>query len=207
MRDTASLILPAWQRRLISHAFQGAELDPSWLDLRRMGARARNPLSLSGEKPGSVLELSLLQLSSSSLPMLLHWEDRNSMSFSIEARVPFLDFRLVEFSLGLPEEYKLKNGITKRVLREAMTGILPEKVRLRKDKLGFATPEQTWIQRQDPQLFRSELGKAIETSDGILSGSALNVLEEMISGRRPFSFLPWRLICFGKWLERFHVKI
>ena len=134
--------------------------------------------------------------------MLLHWEDRNSMSFSIEARVPFLDFRLVEFCLGLPEEYKLENGITKRVLREAMPGILPEKVRLRRDKIGFATPEQNWIKKQDPQLFRSELEKAIGNSKGILAGSTINILEDMISDRRPFSFLPWRLICFGKWLER-----
>jgi asparagine synthase (glutamine-hydrolysing) len=206
-RNMASLILPAWQRKLVSYAFQGSELDPSWLDLRRMGARARNPLSLYGEKPGSVLELSLLQLSSSSLPMLLHWEDRNSMSFSIEARVPFLDFRVVEFCLGLPEEYKLKNGITKRVLREAMNGILPEKVRLRRDKIGFATPEQNWIKKQDPKLFRSELGKAIEISDGILMDSTIDILEEMISDKRPFSFLPWRLICFGKWLVRFHITV
>ena len=129
------------------------------------------------------------------------------MSHSIEARVPFLDYRLVEFTLGLPEDYKLENGITKRVLREAMRGILPEKIRLRRDKLGFVTPEQTWIKKQNPQQFRIMLRDAIENSHGVLSDSANVVLDEMIEGRRPFSFLVWRLICFGKWVQRFNISI
>jgi asparagine synthase (glutamine-hydrolysing) len=206
-RDTASLLLPAWQRKLISNVFQGSELDPSWLDLHRIGAQVTNPHSSDGKKPRSVLELSLSQLSSTSLPMLLHWEDRNSMSHSIEARVPFLDYRLVEFTLGLPEDYKLENGITKRVLREAMRGILPEKIRLRRDKLGFVTPEQTWVKNQNPHQFKLMLRDAIENSHGVLTDSANLVLDEMIEGRRPFSFLVWRLICFGKWLQQFNISI
>ncbi len=206
-RDTASLLLPARQRKLISKIFQASELDPPWLDLHLMRAQAANPFSHNREKPKSVQELSVSQITSTSLPMLLHWEDRNSMSHSIEARVPFLDYRLVEFSLGLPEDYKLSSGITKRVLREAMRGILPEKIRLRRDKLGFATPEQLWIKQQNPWQFRKELRQSIDLSQGILSDSALDVLEEMIGGRRPFSFLIWRLICFGKWLQQFNISI
>ena len=64
---------------------------------------------------------------SSNLAMLLHWEDRNSMAHSIEARVPFLDHRLVEFSIGLGDRHKIVGGDTKRVLRRAMDGILPRK--------------------------------------------------------------------------------
>ena len=52
--------------------------------------------------------------------MLLHWEDRNSMAHAIEARVPFLDHHLVEFALGLPDQIRLHQGLTKYVLREAM---------------------------------------------------------------------------------------
>ena len=206
-RDTASLLLPAWQRKLIARFVQGSDLDPPWLDLRLLHAQARNPISLDGKKPKSILDLSLVQLGSSSLPMLLHWEDRNSMSCSIESRVPFLDYRLVEFGLGLPEEYKLHKGITKRVLRDAMRGILPDKIRLRRDKLGFITPERYWMKRQDPGQFRMELKEAIANTHGILSDPALNVLEEMIEDRRPFSFLVWRLLCFGKWLQQFSVSI
>lgn len=78
------------------------------------------------------------------IPSLLHYEDRNSMAFSVEGRVPFLDYRLVEFIFSLPSAYKIRWGYTKSVLRESMKGILPEKVRIRQSKLGFATPERSW---------------------------------------------------------------
>ena len=88
------------------------------------------------------------------LPSLLHYEDRNSMAFSIEARVPFLDYRLVEFLFSLPISQKIHYGTTKVVLRNSMEGILPEKIRNRRDKIGFATPEENW--------FRTSLKKPIE---------------------------------------------
>ena len=80
-----------------------------------------------------------------SLPGLLHYEDRNSMAHSIEARVPFLDYRLVEFVFSFPMEEFITNGVTKMALRNAMKGILPEAVRNRKDKMGFVTPEDVWF--------------------------------------------------------------
>jgi asparagine synthase (glutamine-hydrolysing) len=60
------------------------------------------------------------------LPGLLHYEDRNSMAFSLETRLPFLDYRLVEFAFSLPVEQKIGRGVTKVVLRNAMEGVLPE---------------------------------------------------------------------------------
>jgi asparagine synthase (glutamine-hydrolysing) len=72
-----------------------------------------------------------------SLPSLLRYEDRNSMAHSIEARVPFLDHRLVELAFQLPAETKVRRADTKRLLREAMRGVLPEPIRTRRDKLGF----------------------------------------------------------------------
>lgn len=79
------------------------------------------------------------------LEHLLKWEDRNSMWFSLEARVPFLDFRLVEKTLATKSDWKIKNGMTKFILREAMNGILSEKIRLRQDKIGFETPQDEWL--------------------------------------------------------------
>jgi len=80
-----------------------------------------------------------------SYPQLLRYEDRNSMAFSLESRVPFLDYRLVQFVLSLPSNYLIRNGYTKAILRESMKGILPESIRARKSKLGFATPEKEWM--------------------------------------------------------------
>lgn len=74
------------------------------------------------------------------LPTLLHTEDINSMAFSIESRVPFLDHRLVDLSFRMPTEHKVYRGQTKRVLRAAMRGIVPDAILDRRDKTGFITP-------------------------------------------------------------------
>ncbi len=81
------------------------------------------------------------------LPQLLRYEDRNSMAFSIESRVPFLEADLVDFILSLPAELKICNGMTKWVFREALKGIVPEDIRVRIDKLGFPTPERKWLKQ------------------------------------------------------------
>jgi asparagine synthase (glutamine-hydrolysing) len=95
--------------------------------------------------PESLYELLRTQTESVSLPSLLRFEDRNSMAHSIEARVPFLDHRVVEFAFRLRPEMKIKGVETKRILREAMRGVLPEDIRSRKDKLGFrAEPQAAW---------------------------------------------------------------
>jgi asparagine synthase (glutamine-hydrolysing) len=82
-----------------------------------------------------------------SLPVLLRYEDKNSMAHSVEARLPFLDHRLVEAIATFPMDQKMRRGWTKYVLRQALKGILPEKIRLRKSKLGFVTPEDEWFKQ------------------------------------------------------------
>ncbi|GMX57713.1 MAG: asparagine synthase (glutamine-hydrolyzing) [Candidatus Yanofskyibacterium parasiticum] len=82
-----------------------------------------------------------------SLPALLRYEDKNSMAFSIESRLPFLDYRLVEYMARLPLSQKMRNGWTKFVLRQAMKGVIPEKIERRKSKLGFSTPEELWLKK------------------------------------------------------------
>jgi asparagine synthase (glutamine-hydrolysing) len=91
------------------------------------------------------LKESLIDHFNYKLEHLLKWEDRNSMWFSLEARVPFLDHRLVEHTLSMPSDTKIDKGWTKAILRESMKGILPETIRFRKDKIGFGTPEDEWF--------------------------------------------------------------
>lgn len=81
------------------------------------------------------------------LEHLLKWEDKNSMRFSVEARVPFLDHRIVERAINLPNEMYINRGVTKTILREATKGIIPEKIRNRQDKMGFSTPEAEWFRK------------------------------------------------------------
>ncbi len=117
-----------------------AYLHPDFI--ARGGARS----SLAGDLYGSPsLRDALLDHFEYKLEHLLKWEDRNSMAFSLEARVPFLDHELVEDTLSLPRRSYIDHGTTKKILREAMRGILPEPVRQRRDKIGFLTPEAEWF--------------------------------------------------------------
>jgi asparagine synthase (glutamine-hydrolysing) len=78
------------------------------------------------------------------LPTLLCTYDRASMTHGIEVRMPFMDWRLVTYCLALPEASKIGDGYTKRVLRQAMRGLLPEPIRLRTRKIGFVSPLEPW---------------------------------------------------------------
>jgi asparagine synthase (glutamine-hydrolysing) len=80
-----------------------------------------------------------------SIPKLLHYEDRNSMAHGIEARVPFLDHRVVEFCLRLPPGVRIEAGVTKAPLRRALADLLPAMVANRLDKKGFPEPLGNWI--------------------------------------------------------------
>ncbi len=103
----------------------------------------QNTNSIAGNLYGSrTLKDALLDHFEYKLEHLLKWEDRNSMWFSfLESRVPFLDHNLVERTLALPGDQKIEKGITKSILRKSMKGILPEKIRVRSDKIGFETPQ------------------------------------------------------------------
>ena len=100
-----------------------------------------------------------------SLPMLLRYEDRNSMAHSIESRVPFLIPSLAEFLLRLPEEYLIgPDGTSKRIFRDATRGFVPDAILDRKDKIGFATPEQRWLTALRPwaeKILHSDTARSI----------------------------------------------
>ncbi|MGH7508905.1 MAG: asparagine synthase (glutamine-hydrolyzing) [Gemmatimonadales bacterium] len=94
------------------------------------------------------------------LPFILRMEDRSSMAFSIEARVPLLDHRLVEYGLSLPDHLKIQGGFSKFAVRQATQNLMPEAVRLRRTKLGFAGADRRWL---DGEL-RPQVTELIEGS-------------------------------------------
>lgn len=106
------------------------------------------------------------------LQELLRYADRNSMAFSREIRLPFLDHRLVEFSLSLPRRYLLDGGESKRILRRAMGPELPAVVRDRTDKVGFTTPWRDWWKGSSGDLLRERLVAAEATLQGLVTPGA-----------------------------------
>ncbi|TCR70054.1 asparagine synthase (glutamine-hydrolyzing) [Bosea sp. BK604] len=138
------------------------------------------------------------------LGMLLHWQDRNAMAHGIEARVPFLDHPLVEFTLALGNDHKIVGAETKRILRHGMAGILPEAVRQRSDKLGFATPEQSWFRGPLRGLMQDGVEATLKRYPDLLNAPGVRALTaEMLDGRRPVDFTLWRIVNLGLWGERF----
>lgn len=104
-----------------------------------------------------------------SVPVLAHYEDRNSMAHSIESRLPFLDHRLVEFMIQLPVDLKLKNGWSKYILRKSIKE-LPDEIRWRRDKQGFVTPEEIWLKTSLQPMVKEEFTKYSVLGDmGVLN--------------------------------------
>ena len=121
-----------------------AERDASFLtsDLRAQFAHEEpRRLQMEGDALKRRLYADLLH---GHLQELLRYADRNSMAFSREARLPFLDHRLVELCLSLPSEMLFHDGRSKRVLRDAMRGIVPAEILGRRDKVGFMSPWAQW---------------------------------------------------------------
>lgn len=201
----ADAILPEPIRQPLRRLIGAQTSATSWLNAGCLGAAERDPMQLFGAKTTSVNQMSSVLLTATSVPMLLHWEDRDSMAHSVESRLPFLDFRVAEFLMGLPAELKLQGATTKRVLREGMRGILPETIRNRMDKMGFVTPEEEWVRKDSSAKFRAELRRAIDMSQGIIRDSALEHFDAVATGREPFNFTIWRMISFGTWMNRFSV--
>ncbi len=98
--------------------------------------------------------LQKLEIESTNLPILLRYEDKNSMAHSIETRLPFLDYRALETALSIPTEHKIRDGWTKWILREAMRDELPESIVWRRNKFGFEAPEQIWLRQHLPEMQR-----------------------------------------------------
>jgi asparagine synthase (glutamine-hydrolysing) len=135
-----------------------------------------------------------------SLPGLLRYEDRNSMYFSVESRVPFLDHRLVEFVLSLPADYVIDGHTTKRLLREAVRGIVPEVVITRKDKLGFANPESDWVIALMQSGAIHDFVSAAEASDFIDVTMTRRLLACKPLDAHDHNFL-WRLYSLLAWRQ------
>lgn len=110
------------------------------------------------------------------LPTILRDFDRASMRNSVEVRMPFMDHRLVSFVFGLPIESKLGGGYTKRILRDAMKGWIPEKIRTRTLKIGFCAPMTEWFSGVLSEFIADEINSSAFLKSPFWEGSAIRDL-------------------------------
>jgi asparagine synthase (glutamine-hydrolysing) len=200
LANLARAFLPSVLVRLARSRMTGS-VDWITADFRRRWG----PLRTAPSPPGSHLQSMQHQLlTRNGLRALLHYEDRNSMAFGIETRLPFLDYRVVEFLHGLDAGLKIHNGWTKAVLREAMAGILPEEVRLRVDKMGFVTPEDVWFRTSLREMAWDVLSDSRTRARGYLNvDAALREFADHLAGRKNISFTIWRWLNLELWCRRF----
>jgi asparagine synthase (glutamine-hydrolysing) len=138
------------------------------------------------------------------LPGILRQVDRNSMAFSVEARVPFLDHRLVEYLFELPPNMILRNGYTKYAYREAMKGVIPDEIRLRTDKRGFVMPDRELLYGA-PGLIRGVLDRLPAVSSIYDVSELKKNITAAISQENMYRPIVWRVINAIIWQDRFQV--
>jgi asparagine synthase (glutamine-hydrolysing) len=139
------------------------------------------------------------------LEHILKWEDRNSMWFSIESRVPFLDFRLVEATLSQHSDLIINKGNTKALLRDAVKNTVPEKIRKRKDKIGFQTPEDKWFRNNFYKEFIIDLlnSSSFKSRNIINHNYALTLYNKHLDNKINISKDIWKWINLELWFQEF----
>jgi len=149
------------------------------------------------EMPLDPLNLTLAADQAELLPnQILPFVDRLSMAHSIEVRCPFLDHHLVDFVNRLPGDYKIRGGVTKYVLREALSGLLPDDV-LNRAKEGFVQPIYTWMQHELRAWILDLL--AALPAEMFKPAALLKVSDAWRKGDQTLNAKIWNLACFSIW--------
>jgi len=156
-------------------------------------------------KPMTLHKALVLTLLNTAIPHLLRYEDKNSMRWSIETRVPFLDFNLVETAMSIPTQEKIQQGKTKIIFKEAIKNLIPAMILQRKDKIGFETPVDEFF--RDPHI--REFCETIFFSEPFKSRPYWNWREverhynRHLEGKANIGDTLWKWINLEIWLREF----
>lgn len=189
-----SMALPTWLKPL-ARKLRGLELMPEWINQQWFAEQGVFPGEHQREYSKDMLRVELAESLKKGLPALLRYEDQNSMFYSVESRVPFLTPKLADFIYSLPEEYLIDhNGTTKSIFRRAMHGIVPDEILDRRDKIGFATPEQDWLEDLGPWV-ENVLKQNLESLPMLKADVILAEWDRAALGNHPSGLWRWVNLC------------
>jgi asparagine synthase (glutamine-hydrolysing) len=173
-----------------------------WLTLDGLNGDS-GPVSMRPELGNGLRNAQADYFLSHSLPSLLRYEDRSSMHFSIESRLPFLDVRLVELAFSLPMSSLLQHGTTKKVLRKALASALPSEIVDRRLKLGFSTPEIDWVRKDLRPVFDDLFRSRAFAERGLYDVPvALDEWQLFLAGRPADANVFWRWANLELWFRQ-----
>jgi asparagine synthase (glutamine-hydrolysing) len=175
--------------------------DPAWLLVSTQGTVGIDP-TLAGEIPNFLSRMQYLDTAGYLPDDILVKLDRASMAVSLEARVPMLDHRVVEFAWRLPPRFKRCRGTTKWLLRQVLDRYVPRHL-VDRPKMGFGVPVGAWLRGPLRDWAEALLEPARINSEGILDGAMVSKhWREHLSGRRNWSYRLWAVLMFQAWAER-----
>lgn len=183
------------------------------IDIRGPRLREQQCAVPTGLGPGTLNDRQRLDLDSLSVPSLVHYEDRTSMSCSREIRLPFLDYRFVQLLLSLGPEWKLRHGWTKWVFRKAVEPDLPSSIVWRKDKQGFTIPQAEWLKHELRDKIEGFLSNGLLAAElGLLDRDALKRRYQTYCNQPPnrgsISFKDiFNPVALEIWLRRFESNL
>ena len=206
MKMLTSLALSQNTKKLLRNFLGYNNLPPDWINKKWLESYGIDMSATindyrSGDGQGRRLAEELRNsLANRGLVSLMRHADRNSMRWSIESRVPFLTTELAEYLLSLPEHYLLsQKGETKSVFREAMRGIVPDAILDRRDKIGFQTPEQVWLNGQKAEI--NNWLEALNDMPFLNADAVRKKVNEIVENKQPYNTEAWRLINFSRWVQ------
>jgi asparagine synthase (glutamine-hydrolysing) len=203
MLELGSALTPAAFRPLALRIVGEPQI-PGWIARDEIGDLSvpwqSQATIVRGSGSRSLAALLRSELSGGGLDRLLRHGDRNSMRWSVESRVPFLTTDLAEFVLRLPEDYLVgRDGTTKRLLRTAMRGMLPDEIVNRRDKVGFEPAESALVLPVAADI--EAWGHGLDVVPFVDAQSAISHVKRVIRRERLYTNLVWRFVCLGRWVQ------
>lgn len=198
----ALYLLPFFAKRALTHRTN------DWIDDNFYQENSKKSSLLKQLYNPKDLNDSLIQHFAHKLEHNLKWNDLNSMYHSIELRVPFLDYRVVEKTLASPSHQLINEGYTKRILRDAMKGILPEELRMRKDKVGFDNPADLWMRTPKISILLQDLlsSQTLKDSGFVNIEACKRMLQNHQKGEKHASRDLWKMLHLNAFLENIKKK-